>query len=297
MVALLRIGVVACLIGWMFAWFVVFVVWCCSCALLRRAKQERGCTKADRDDKEQRWITSPAKSIAPFGGRTSDRVVAPFPTLRPPSPPVRPPLPSPVIVLRRFPCSWMWYARVCSSFWAVLCCAVLCCAACRSQTPLAAAMHSYRGDIVNGLAFTESSRRNDPYRMLSAYHQSAQVSAINIAIAAVSAGTACACLPACLLACLPACLLACLPACPLARLPACPLARLPACLLACLPSCLLACLPACLLACVLACLRGCLAACRLAGLPACVRACLLGYLFEFSPFAYLLAYAYSLALR
>ncbi|CAN0259013.1 unnamed protein product, partial [Ectocarpus sp. 13 AM-2016] len=33
---------------------------------------------------------------------------------------------------------------------------------------------SYRGDIVNGLEFTEVARRNDPYRMLSAYHQSAQ---------------------------------------------------------------------------------------------------------------------------
>lgn len=36
--------------------------------------------------------------------------------------------------------------------------------------------HSYRGDIVNGLEFTEVARRNDPYRMLSAYHQSAQAS-------------------------------------------------------------------------------------------------------------------------
>lgn len=35
---------------------------------------------------------------------------------------------------------------------------------------------SYRGDIVNGLEFTPASRANDPYRMLSAYHQSAQVS-------------------------------------------------------------------------------------------------------------------------
>lgn len=37
-------------------------------------------------------------------------------------------------------------------------------------------VHSYRGDIVNGLEFTENARRNDPYRMVSAYHQSAQVS-------------------------------------------------------------------------------------------------------------------------
>lgn len=36
--------------------------------------------------------------------------------------------------------------------------------------------HSYRGDIVNGLEFTEVARQNDPYRMLSAYHQSAQAS-------------------------------------------------------------------------------------------------------------------------
>lgn len=35
---------------------------------------------------------------------------------------------------------------------------------------------SYRGDIVNGLEFSEISRQNDPYRMLSAYHQSAQAS-------------------------------------------------------------------------------------------------------------------------
>ncbi|CAM9918382.1 unnamed protein product [Pylaiella littoralis] len=35
---------------------------------------------------------------------------------------------------------------------------------------------SYRGDIVNGLEFTEVARQNDPYRMLSAYHQSAQAS-------------------------------------------------------------------------------------------------------------------------
>lgn len=37
-------------------------------------------------------------------------------------------------------------------------------------------VHSYRGDIVNGLEFTENARRNDPYRMVSAYHQSAQAS-------------------------------------------------------------------------------------------------------------------------
>lgn len=34
---------------------------------------------------------------------------------------------------------------------------------------------SYRGDIVNGLEFTPTARQNDPYRMVSAYHQSAQV--------------------------------------------------------------------------------------------------------------------------
>lgn len=37
-------------------------------------------------------------------------------------------------------------------------------------------LSSYRGDIVNGLEFTPAARANDPYRMLSAYHQSAQVS-------------------------------------------------------------------------------------------------------------------------
>ena len=40
---------------------------------------------------------------------------------------------------------------------------------------------SYRGDIVNGLEFTEVARRNDPYRMLSAYHQSAQASGLRVA--------------------------------------------------------------------------------------------------------------------
>ncbi|CAN0197333.1 unnamed protein product [Laminaria digitata] len=49
-------------------------------------------------------------------------------------------------------------------------------------------MHSYRGDIVNGLAFTEASRRNDPYRMVSAYHQSAQT--INLLRAFSSGGFA-----------------------------------------------------------------------------------------------------------
>lgn len=132
--------------------------------------------------------------------------------LHPPaSSPMPPPSPSPATVLHRFPRSWVWCVRVCSSFCAVtcralLCSAVLCCAACWSQTPLGAAMHSYRGDIVNGLAFTEASRRNDPYRMLSAYHQSAQVSAI----AAVSAGTSLlfpclACLLPPLLLCLSPC--------------------------------------------------------------------------------------------
>jgi 3-deoxy-7-phosphoheptulonate synthase len=33
---------------------------------------------------------------------------------------------------------------------------------------------SYRGDIVNGEAFTPEARKNDPYRMLDAYHQSSQ---------------------------------------------------------------------------------------------------------------------------
>ncbi|CAM9180768.1 unnamed protein product [Ectocarpus sp. 6 AP-2014] len=47
---------------------------------------------------------------------------------------------------------------------------------------------SYRGDIVNGLEFTEVARRNDPYRMLSAYHQSAQT--INLLRAFSSGGFA-----------------------------------------------------------------------------------------------------------
>lgn len=33
---------------------------------------------------------------------------------------------------------------------------------------------SYRGDIINGDAFTEESRVHNPERMMSAYHQSAQ---------------------------------------------------------------------------------------------------------------------------
>jgi 3-deoxy-D-arabino-heptulosonate 7-phosphate (DAHP) synthase class II len=36
---------------------------------------------------------------------------------------------------------------------------------------------SYRGDIINGEAFTAEARENDPYRMIAAYHQSSQVSA------------------------------------------------------------------------------------------------------------------------
>ncbi|CAM9872364.1 unnamed protein product, partial [Hapterophycus canaliculatus] len=47
---------------------------------------------------------------------------------------------------------------------------------------------SYRGDIVNGLEFTPAARRNDPYRMLSAYHQSAQT--INLLRAFSSGGFA-----------------------------------------------------------------------------------------------------------
>jgi 3-deoxy-7-phosphoheptulonate synthase len=34
---------------------------------------------------------------------------------------------------------------------------------------------SYRGDIINGEAFTAEARENDPYRMIAAYHQSSQV--------------------------------------------------------------------------------------------------------------------------
>lgn len=121
---------------------------------------------------------------------TSDRVVAPLSTFCPTIVVYAPAL----TLTRHRPSSFFALVGVacpcvCSSL-----CAVLCCAACWLQTPRGAAMHSYRGDIVNGLAFTEASRRNDPYRMVSAYHQSAQVNAI----AAVSPRS---CLPLpCLLA-------------------------------------------------------------------------------------------------
>lgn len=75
---------------------------------------------------------------------------------------------------------------VCPCLFPVLCCAVLCCLLVVNTSCCcccdAAMMYSYRGDIVNGLAFTEASRRNDPYRMLSAYHQSAQASASAIGL-------------------------------------------------------------------------------------------------------------------
>lgn len=33
---------------------------------------------------------------------------------------------------------------------------------------------SYRGDIINSEVFSEEARRNNPWRMLDAYHQSTQ---------------------------------------------------------------------------------------------------------------------------
>lgn len=146
------------------------------------------------------------KWIARSGERTSDRVVAYFPTSALRARPCMPP-PSPVIVfdvIDRFPRSCLIVLPRC----AVWCCARVgfsCCdlvcvfhallsafravfllrgAVCSCERRLllrfycdAAVGNSYRGDIVNGLAFTEASRRNDPYRMVSAYHQSAQARA------------------------------------------------------------------------------------------------------------------------
>lgn len=47
---------------------------------------------------------------------------------------------------------------------------------------------SYRGDIINSEAFTEEGRRNDPWRMLDAYHQSTQT--LNILRAFATGGYA-----------------------------------------------------------------------------------------------------------
>lgn len=47
---------------------------------------------------------------------------------------------------------------------------------------------SYRGDIINGEGFTAIERENDPYRMVAAYHQSAQT--LNILRAFASGGYA-----------------------------------------------------------------------------------------------------------
>jgi len=47
---------------------------------------------------------------------------------------------------------------------------------------------SYRGDIINGEAFDEESRKNDPWRMLDAYHQSTQT--LNILRAFATGGYA-----------------------------------------------------------------------------------------------------------
>jgi len=47
---------------------------------------------------------------------------------------------------------------------------------------------SYRGDIINAEAFTEEARRNNPWRMLDAYHQSTQT--LNILRAFATGGYA-----------------------------------------------------------------------------------------------------------
>ncbi len=47
---------------------------------------------------------------------------------------------------------------------------------------------SYRGDIVNDIAFTPEAREHDPTRMLTAYHQSSQT--LNILRAFASGGFA-----------------------------------------------------------------------------------------------------------
>lgn len=47
---------------------------------------------------------------------------------------------------------------------------------------------SYRGDIINSEAFTEDARRNNPWRMLDAYHQSTQT--LNILRAFATGGYA-----------------------------------------------------------------------------------------------------------